>query len=91
MIEIVKVVGLRPVDGHSLWLRFSDGREGMCDLGDLLAIDSPMIAPLRDPAVFAGAFLSLGVPTWPNGFDLDPINLHSELLAAGSLRRASAA
>jgi len=45
-----------------------------------------MVEPLRDPAMFRGAFLSFGVPSWPNGFDLDAINLHMELRAAGTLR-----
>ena len=40
-----------------------------------------MVEPLRDPAMFRRAFLSFGVPTWPNGFDLDAINLHTEMAA----------
>ena len=35
-----------------------------------------MVEPLRDPAMFGRAFVSFGVPSWPNGFDLDAINLH---------------
>ena len=91
MIKVVKVTELKPVDGRALWLRFSDGREGLRDCADILALDGEMVAPLRDPTMFSHAFLSMGVPTWPNGFDLDPINLHAEMLAAGSLKRASAA
>ncbi len=26
-----------------------------------------MVEPLRDPATFRATFLSLGVPSWPNG------------------------
>lgn len=91
MIEIVKVAEVRPVGGAKLWLRFSDGSEGLRDCSELIALDGPMIEPLRDPEMFGRVFVSLGVPTWPNGFDLDPINLHAEMLAAGSLHRASAA
>jgi hypothetical protein len=30
------------------------------------------------------------VPSWPNGFDLDPIALHQEMKAAGLLRAPAA-
>jgi Protein of unknown function (DUF2442) len=91
MIEIVKVAEVKAIGDHALWMRFSDGSEGARDFADLLVEDGPMIGPLRDPAMFKRVFLSLGVPTWPNGFDLDPINLHAELRAAGFLRIPSAA
>jgi hypothetical protein len=90
VIEIVKVTEIRAVDEHSLWMRFSDGSVGVRDFADILATEGPMVVSLRDPAMFKRVFLSLGVPTWPNGFDLDPINLHAELRAAGLLRVPSA-
>jgi hypothetical protein len=90
MIEIVEVAELKPIGAHSLWLRFSDGQEGVRDCADILAEGGPMVEPLRDPAMFQRAFLPFGAPSWPNGFDLDPINLHAEMRSAGSLRRPSA-
>jgi hypothetical protein len=85
MIDFVEVTAARALDGHRLWLRFSNGREGVRDLSDVLAEGGPMVEPLRDPEVFNRVFVSCGVPTWPNGFDLDAINLHMELQAAGLL------
>jgi hypothetical protein len=32
----------------------------------------------------------MGAPTWPNGFDLDPINLYVEMRDAGELSRVAA-
>ena len=87
MTEIVRVVEIRPVDEKSLWLRFSDGQEGVRDCSDILAKGGTMVEPLRDPEVFRSAFLSFGAPSWPNGFDLDPVNLHIEMLERGLLRR----
>ena len=29
----------------------------------------------------------MGVPTWPNGFDLDAIKLHMDMAEAGELKR----
>jgi hypothetical protein len=46
-----------------------------------------MVLPLRDPAYFARVFLDMGVPTWPNGFDLAPNALHSEMKDLGLLKR----
>jgi hypothetical protein len=31
------------------------------------------------------------VPTWPNGFDLDPINLYMELRDVGALKQTTPA
>ena len=56
----------------------------------MLAAGGPMVEPLRDPAMFRRAFISFGVPSWPNGFDLDAINLHMEMAAAGLLKPAAA-
>ena len=89
-IPLVDVTRLRPLEGHKLWLRFTDGSEGVRDLSDIITHEGPMIAPLRDSAYFSRVFIEMGVPTWPNGFDLDPINLYTELRDAGALTRTAA-
>jgi hypothetical protein len=33
----------------------------------------------------------MGAPIWPNGFDVDPINLYMELRDVGALTRVEAA
>jgi len=91
MIKIVKLVALKALDDKRLWLRFSDGQEGIRDCTDILASEGPMVQPLRDPVMFRRVFLSFGVPSWPNGFDLDAINLHMDLESAGALKRSNAA
>jgi hypothetical protein len=52
MIDLVKVVELKVVGDHSLWLRFSDGSEGIRDVSDILAEGGDMAPPLGDPAFF---------------------------------------
>ena len=89
-LPMVDVLRLRALDGHRLWLRFTDGNEGVRDLSDVLAQGGPMVEPLRAPEFFARAFVEMGAPTWPNGFDLDPINLYMELRDAGALTRVAA-
>ena len=90
MITLVKVVKLKALDGHKLWVRFSDGTEGVRDYADLISESGPMVEPLKDEAFFSKAFISFGVPTWPNGFDVDAINLQMELREQGALSATAA-
>ena len=81
----VDVLRLRSLEGHRLWVRFTDGSEGVRDLTDMIAQGGSMIEPLKAPEYFKRVFVEMGAPTWPNGFDLDPINLYTELRDAGAL------
>jgi Protein of unknown function (DUF2442) len=87
---MVDVLKLRPLDGHRLWLRFTDGSEGVRDFADILAQSGPMLEPLRSQDFFARVFIESGAPTWPNGYDIDPIKLYTDLRDAGALTRAAA-
>ena len=91
MIETVSVFALKALPGFQLKLEFSNGDEGVRDFADILATAGPMIQPLRDPAMFEKAFLTYGVPTWPNGLQLDPTALHMELAEQGRLTHPIAA
>jgi len=88
MIEYVEVTRVTALDDHRIRLEFSNGLAGVRDLTDVLTEGGEMVEPLRDPAFFKKVCVSCGVPTWPNGFDLDAINLHMELEKAGELRHA---
>jgi Protein of unknown function (DUF2442) len=90
MNEIVKVIGVRPLGGYRLHLKFSDGSEGERDFADVIAEGGQMVEPLADEVTFARVFLELGVLTWPNGFNLDSIALRDEMHAAGLLRKPAA-
>ena len=88
--QIVKVVEVEPLGGYRLRVAFSDGSSGEHDFADLVAQAGPMVEPLRDPELFARVFVEMGVPAWPNGFDIDAIKLHMDMAAAGELRRDAA-
>jgi len=88
---MVDVLELKPIEGFKLWLRFSDGYEGVSDLSDMVSSSGPMVEPLRSPDYFSRVFVELGAPTWPNGFDLDPINLYMKMKDAGLLEYVAAA
>jgi hypothetical protein len=90
-LPLVDVLRLRALDGHRLWVRFTDGNEGVRDFSEILAKGGPMVEPLKAQDYFNRVFVEMGAPTWPNGFDVDPINLYMELRATGALTRVAAA
>jgi hypothetical protein len=81
MRRLINVTHVEALDATRLRLTFSDGSRGVRDCADILAEGGPMVEPLRAPEMFGRVFLQLGVPTWPNGFDLDAIQLHEEMQA----------
>jgi hypothetical protein len=89
-LPLVDVLRLRAVGGYRLWVRFTDGSEGVHDLSSVIAKEGPMIEPLKAPEYFARVFVEMGAPTWPSGFDLDPINLYMQMRDAGELARVAA-
>lgn len=73
-----RITAARHVEGHTVWLRFSDGAEGEVDLGGEL--DGEVFEPLKDAAYFKAFELhpELRTLVWPNGADFAP-----EFLRAG--------
>lgn len=90
MIGMIKVVSVQYLEGFRLKVRFSNGAAGVRDYADMIAEGGSMVQPLRDPLYFKRVFLEHGVLTWPNGFDVDAIALHDEMVTAGELHPASA-
>jgi Protein of unknown function (DUF2442) len=88
---MIDVIGICRLGVFKLELEFSDGTVGVWDFGSILRRCGPMVEPLKDPAYFARVFLEDGALTWPNGYDWDPIALHDEMKAAGSLRQSRTA
>ena len=88
---MVDVLRVRVLDARRLALRFSDGLAGEYDCTPLFEKGGEMVQPLADPAFFARVFIEMGAPTWPNGFDLDPIALYMRMRDAGALKPAEVA
>ena len=69
--HVLGVVSVRPMEGYSLMVRFTDGSQRTVDLVSLL--DSPAFSPLKDKDVFNQVYVEYGVPTWCDGkIDLAP-------------------
>ena len=88
---MIDVIGLKRLGAYRLEIAFSDGSVGIRDFADMVSRDGEMVRPLRNPEYFARAFIEDGALTWPNGYDVDPIELHREMKEAGQLRRTDAA
>ena len=90
-IEYVDVIALRALPDFNLWVRFSNGREGVRDFRPVLARGGAMVEPLKDEAVFQALYINDNVPAWPNGYEIDATNLHLEMLRDGLLTKPVAA
>jgi hypothetical protein len=87
---LTKVTRLDKLGGFRLRVRFSDGSEGTRDFAAMVKEPGSALEPLRDEVYFALVSLEFSAPTWPNGFDIDPINLYMELRDAGALTAVAA-
>lgn len=75
-----RVKAITALPDYRLAVIFMDGTSGLADCSAILATAAPgAYAPLRDPGFFSRVWLELGVPTWPNGIDIDPAWLYDSL------------
>src|ERR1700694_1592807 len=87
---MIDVIGLKRLGAYRLEIAFSDGSVGIRDFADMASRNGEMVRPLKNPDYFARVFIEDGALTWPNGYDIDPIELHREMKVAGQLRRTDA-
>lgn len=88
--KLVDARRVKALDGYRLEIVFDDDTMGVIDLSEFVRLGE-VTEPLRDPTFFARVFIEMGVPTWPNGCDIDPINARMKIEAAGDLRPVIAA
>ena len=73
----LKVVGVRPLEKHRLWVRFSSGEAKIFDFKPLLGC--PAFSPLANESVFSAVYLDYGVPVWNDGeIDIAPETLYQD-------------
>jgi hypothetical protein len=82
---MIKLIAVEPKVGCQLALSFSDGATGVFDFKPCVDTDTPMTAPLRDPAFFAQHYIELGALAWPNGLDFSAESLRQRLQDVGKL------
>lgn len=82
---MIKIVKAEYLGGFQLHLTFSDGAKGDYDLAPLLARETELTTPLKNPEAFKAFFLELGALCWKNGLELSPAAIYRELQSAGKL------
>jgi uncharacterized protein DUF4160/uncharacterized protein DUF2442 len=77
--RLPRLIDVRHVRDHVLWLRYSDGIEGEVDLSD--GLSGELLTPLREISLFAQARVEHGHLAWPGGADWAPESLRERLHA----------
>ena len=72
------VTSVVPLDGYKLRVTCSDGASGVFDMSKYL--DEGAFRELRNPEVFRGVRIVAGAPTWPNGMDIAPERVRSDMV-----------
>ena len=79
-----RVVEVRSLPGYRLAVKFLDGTTGEVDLSRLVMSESAGIfAQLRDPGLFAQAYVEYGAVVWPGEIDLAPDAMYDEIRKNG--------
>ncbi len=80
--QLLKISGVRPLEGYKLWVRFTNGEAKIFDFSGLL--DCPAFSPLKDPQVFRAVYIDYGVTVWEDGkIDIAPEYLYENGVPAG--------
>ncbi len=74
------VMSVRPLEEYILYLLFEDGAQGEVDIAALVEFKG-VFAPLQDPHYFRQVAVNpeIGTICWPNGADIDPDVLYSQV------------
>lgn len=75
---LLHVTEVKYLDNYRIWLRFSDGAEGIIDLEPELY--GEVFSPLRDRALFRQVGLTSRTIEWPNGADFAPEFLRQHIM-----------
>jgi hypothetical protein len=80
--KFVRVRAVKPLDGYTVHVTFTDGTERDIDLEKYLH-GAAFEDIRRDPAIFREVFVGDGrTLAWPNGADIDPDVLYYDLTPA---------
>ena len=82
---MIKIVQAHLVEPYKIHLTFSNQQSGIYDVWPLIAKDTVMVQPLKNPEYFQQFFLELGALCWDNGFELSPSSIYYKLKHANAL------
>lgn len=75
-----RIVEVKPLENYRLWLRFSDGVEGVVDLSELAG--KGVFSSWQDLNFFNAVYIDpeSHTVTWQGGIDLCPDTLYAKIL-----------
>jgi hypothetical protein len=80
-----RLVEIEILSNYRLSVTFIDGTRGEVDLSRLLLSDhAGVFFQLRDPAIFANAYIESGAVTWPGEIDLAPDSMYDQIKQQGT-------
>lgn len=88
---MIKIIKAETLGQTLLRLTFSDGTQGDYDFASLLAKETVLTQPLKNPENFKDHFIELGALCWKNGLEFNPAALHHDLQISGKLTRVQQA
>lgn len=84
------IIRVEPQEGYQVWLQFEDNTAVVINIADLIQFTG-VFAPLQDETYFRQVRVNseLGTICWPNGADLDPDVLYSQVTGEPLVLEAS--
>jgi len=80
-----RLVKVEILSDYRLSVKFIDGTRGEIDLSRLILSDQAgVFSLLRDPAIFAKAYIEYGAVTWPGEIDLAPDSMYDQIKQQGT-------
>lgn len=80
-----RIIEVKPLENYKVWIKFSDGVEGVVDLSDL--VGKGIFSAWKDVNIFNAVFIDPESHTiaWPGGIDLCPDTLYAKVLGVPPL------
>ena len=74
-----RIIEVKPLENFKVWLKFSDGKQGIVDLSELAG--KGVFSAWNDPEIFRSVHIDSETRTiaWPGGIDLCPDSLYAEI------------
>ena len=87
---MISLTGTTVTGPTTLLLSFSDGSSGHWSADTIIARDTVLTRPLRDPDYFRRAFVEGDALAWPYGLEFSAMSLHRRMVEAGMMVRLAA-
>ena len=83
---MIRVVDSKYLQQYQIWIKFSDGKEGIVDLKDVILTDPrDIFGQLKDLDQFKSFTVDMDTVVWSNGADLAPEYLYEKTITGDNV------